>query len=455
MEMLQTIVVMESIVLGFMLLAAAGYFYLQSHRITDTRVFGLLAILFTFCVPGMLGAVSPSLLRILIPMGQTQTLIPLALSLPVMIFCTLIGVSIRFGRARGIGPKKQRTIARQVGLRYRPGRLFFLSFAFLLVGLVGEYKELHAVGGWLGVIRGGGTAYIQARVTQTVGFWGVLITVIPIAAIGMMYSVSIARAIPRQLRWLLAFLILCGAVGAISLMTTRHQSVMLLLSLIALAETRSRRLFRAFAPIALILIAIGAVALASLRYSNKTASIDQLAGNFEHIEISEQIISTVHVNGYIWGGNIPEVFTMFVPRALWPHKPMGNPINQEVFWEFAKLGGVKTVGLLGEGYASGGLPFVALEGLIYGIMLRRMRGFWDRRQANAYQFMAYGSMILGYIYLAAQAGFITLSIMTFMVMLVQVRITMWVAGYLPGRVATRSSDPVSGEDWALAQPATR
>src|SRR6202021_2842880 len=138
--------------------------------------------------------------------------------LPVMIFCILIGVSIRFGRARGIGPKKQRTIARQVGLRYRPGRLFFLSFAFLLVGLVGEYKELHAVGGWLGVIRGGGTAYIQARVTETVGFWGVLITVIPIAAIGMMYSVSIARAIPRQLRWLLAFLILCGAVGAISLM---------------------------------------------------------------------------------------------------------------------------------------------------------------------------------------------------------------------------------------------
>lgn len=450
MEMLQTVVVMESMVLGLVLFAAAGYFYLQSHRVTDTRVFGLLAICFTFCLPGMLGAVSPSLLRIVIPLGQSHTMIPLALSLPVMIFCILIGVSIRFGRARGTGPKKQRKIARQVSLRYRPGRLFLLSFAFLVVGLIGEYKELHAVGGWLGVIRGGGSAYIQARVTQTVGFWGVLITVIPIAAIGMMYSVSIARAVPRQLRWILAFLILCGAIGTISLLTTRHQSVMLLLSLIALAEARSRRIFRALAPIALILIAIGAVALASLRYSSRTQDIDQFAGNFEHIEISERIISTVHVNGYIWGGNIPEIFTMFIPRAMWPHKPSGNPITREVFWEFAKLGGVKTIGLLGEGYASGGLVFVALEGLIYGIMLRRMRGFWERRQANAYQFMAYGSIVLGYTYLAAQSGFITLSIMTFMVMLAQVRITMWVAGYTPRPGEARSAVPAPESDMVPA-----
>src|SRR6202042_1750812 len=105
MELLQTIVVMESVVLGLILFAAAGYFYLQSHRITDTRVFGLLSILFYFCLPGMVGAVSPSLLRVVIPMGQSHTLIPLAISLPVMIFCILIGVSIRFGRARRIGPK--------------------------------------------------------------------------------------------------------------------------------------------------------------------------------------------------------------------------------------------------------------------------------------------------------------------------------------------------------------
>ena len=450
MEMLQTIVVMESLVLGLVLCVAAGYFYLLSHRITDTRVFGLLSILFYFCLPGMVGAVSPSLLRVVIPMGRPQTMIPLALSLPVMIVCILIGVSIRFGRARGIGPKKQRTIARQVSLRYRPGRLFFFSFAFFLVGLFSEYKELHAVGGWLGVIRGGGSAYMQARVTQTVGFWGVLVTLIPVAAIGMMHSVSIARAVPRHLRTLLAFLILCTAIGMISLLTTRHQSVMLLLSVIALAETRSRRMFRAFAPIALILIAIGAVALASLRYSSRTHNVDQFAGNFEHIEISEQIISTVHVDGYIWGGNIPELFTMFVPRALWPHKPSGNPINREVFWEFAKLGGVKTVGLLGEGYASGGVPFVALEGLIYGIMLRRMRGFWDRRQANAYQFMAYGSIILGFIYMSAQAGLITLSLMTFFVMLAQVKVTMWLAGYRPRGADLQSTAHVVAEEMAHA-----
>lgn len=454
MEMLQSIVVMESVVLGLILCAAAGYFYLQSHRLTDTRVFGLLSILFTFCLPGMIGAVSPSLLRIVIPLGQPQAMVPLALSLPVMILCILFGVSVRFARTSRANPKKEIAIARQVRLRYRPGRLFFLSLAFFLVGLVGEYKELHAVGGWLGVIRGGGAAYVQARVTQTVGFWGVLVAVIPIAAIGMMYSVSIARAVPRQLRWLLVVLILCTAIGMISLLTTRHQSVMLLLSVIALLEVRTRRVIRVLAPLALVLIAVGAVALASFRYSSTTANIDQLAGNFEHIEISERIISTVHISGYIWGGNIPEFFTMFIPRVLWPNKPMGNPINQVVFWEFAKLGGVKTVGLLGEAYASGGLPFVALEGLLYGIMLRRVRGFWDRRRANVYQFMAYGSVILGYIYLAAQSGFVTLSVTTFLVMVVQVRITMWLAGYIPGPAVTRSPASVLVENRVPARATT-
>ena len=74
---------------------------------------------------------------------------------------------------------------------------------------------------------------------------------------------------------------------------------------------------------------------------------------------------------------------MFIPRVLWPNKPMGNPINQVVFWEFAKLGGVKTVGLLGEAYASGGLPFVALEGLLYGIMLCTA-GFFEILSRNRF-----------------------------------------------------------------------
>jgi hypothetical protein len=444
MEMLRTLILIESLVLGLLLCVAAGYFYLLSRRITDTRVFGLLTLVFYYCMPGILGALSPTLLRIVVPMARPDVQLPMAIALPLLMTAVFTGIFIRFGRPRRMKPKRQWRLAKQLATQYRPGRLFLVSLGFFCLGLIGVYRELHAAGGWFAVLRGGSSAYMEARVTQAVGFWGVLVCFIPIAAIGMMYATSFSRAVPRGLRWPLVLMILSAAIGLISLLTVRHQSMMLLLALIALLEVKSRKLFRLLAPAVLILIVIGAVALASLRYSSRARSIDQLSGNFEEIEVSERIISTFHAQGYVWGGNIPDLFVVMVPRAIWHNKPMGSSINRAVFFEFAKMGGVKVVGILGEGYASGGLIMVAIEGLVYGIMLRRMRGFWNRRQQNSYQFMAYGSIVLGYIYIVVHNGFISPNAVTFFAMLGQVWTTSWLCGYLPAAEKSRN----------LAQPQT-
>jgi hypothetical protein len=373
----------------------------------------------------------------------------------------LIGIFFRFGQPKRRTPKQEWKLARKLAVRYRPGRLFLVSLAFFVLGLIGVYRELNAAGGWLAVINGGSSAYLEARVTGTVGFWGVLMSFIPIAAIGMIYSTVLGRAVPRELRWPIVLAILVGSIGLISLLTVRHLSTMLLLSVVALLEIRSRRLFRMVAPILLILIAIGGIALASLRYSSKTRNIDQLTGNFEQIKVSERIIGAFNLRDYIWGGNIPDMVVFLIPRAIWPQKPMGSSINRAVFFEFSKFGGVKVVGLLGEGYASGGLLMVAIEGLIFGILLRRMRSFWERRQSNSFQFMAYGSIVLGYIYMSARGGFVSPSAFTFIFMLGQLWVTNWSCGYMANRekfqspARTQTGEPVTAQAPSTTLPAPK
>jgi hypothetical protein len=183
------------------------------------------------------------------------------------------------------------------------------------------------------------------------------------------------------------------------------------------------------APLLLVLVAVGAVALASVRYSSKAQNIDEFTGNFEQIKVSERIISVIRIQGYVWGGNVPDLFTGVVPRAIWPNKPVGSTINHVVFWEAAKVGGVKVEGLLGEAYASGGLVFVVLEGFLFGVMLRRLPAVWERRRANSFQFMAYGAVILGFIYMSARMGFIGPQDFTFLLMIGQIKVVNWLCGY--------------------------
>jgi hypothetical protein len=440
MEMMQTLIVIECLVLGLLLCLAAGYFYLQSRRITDTRVFGLLSLVFYYCLPGIVGAVFPPLLRFVVPLARPDVMLPLAIGMPLMTASVCAGIFIRFGQPKRRSAKQEWKLARQLAIQYWPGRLFLVSFLFFCLGLIGVYKELHTAGGWFAVLQAkDSTVYMEAR-GQTAGFWGALISFIPVAAIGMMQSTVLSRAVPRALRWPIVLAILTGSIGLISLLTTRHLSVMLLLSVIALLELRSRKLFRMVAPVVLVMVVIAAAALASVRYSSKTRNIDKLTGNFQQIHVSEKIISEIHVQGYVWGGNIPDLFTVLVPRAIWPNKPIGSRINHVVFWEAAKVGGIKTEGLLGEAYASGGLAFVILEGFIFGVMLRRLPAVWERRRANSFQFMAYGAVILGYIYMTARMGFIGPQDYTFFLIVAQIKVSDWLCGY---RIEQESFQPAS------------
>ena len=104
------------------------------------------------------------------------------------------------------------------------------------------------------------------------------------------------------------------------------------------------------------------------------------------------------------------------------------------------MGGIKTEGLLGEAYASGGLAFVVLEGFTFGVMLRRLSAVWERRSANSFQFMSYGAVILGYIYMTARMGFIGPHVFTFIIILAQIKVCNWLCGY---RIERESFQPAT------------
>lgn len=429
MEALQTAIVIESYFLGVALCLAAWYFYGQSKRITDMRVVGVMSLFFYFCLPGIVGAFSPLILRTVIPLDRIDVQLPTAIALLLMVVSVLAGILIRLGPPKRISAKKEGKLARQMAIRYRPGALFLVSFLFFCIGLVGVYVELHAAGGWFSVIERGGSAYLEARVTKAAGIWAVLVTFIPIAAIGMMHSVLRSRAVPYTLRWPIVLAILLVCIGVISMLTTRHLSMMLLLAVLAILEVRSGKLFRVIAPVMLGLILVAAFALASIRYSSRRPDIDKVTGNLEQVKISEEIIGKIDINGYILGGNIPDLFVFMIPRSIWPNKPVNSTINRAIFSEWAKSGGVKVVGLLGEAYASGGLVWVVLEGFIYGVMLRRLQPVWDRRRKNSFQFMAYGAVIIGYAYMSARMGFIGPHDATFLAMLIQISVVNRLCGY--------------------------
>ncbi len=432
MEMLQTTIVIESYFLGIALCVSAWYFYAKSRRLTDIRVIGLMSLFFFYCFPGIVASFSPLVLWTVIPLDQVKVQLPMAIAMVLLVVSVLAGVLFRLGPPKRLTAKKARILAEQLAIRYRLGSLFLVSFLFFCLGFAGVYAELHAAGGWFSVLQGGNTAYKEARV-NTAGFWAVLMCFIPIATVGMMYSVSRSRAVPPTLRWPIVLAILSGSVGVVSLVTTRNLTIMLLLSVLALLEIRAGRLFRLIAPLMIGLLVLGAMGLASFRYSSRRPGIDQVTGNLEQVKISEEIIAKIDINGYVWGGNIPDLFVFAIPRAIWPNKPVNSSINRAVFDEWARMGGsmagVKVLGLLGEAYASGGLLWVILEGFICGVMLRRLHIFWDRRRNNSFQFLAYGAVAIGYTYMAVKVGFVGPHDATFFVMLFQISVVNRLCGY--------------------------
>jgi len=450
MEMLQIVIVLESLGLAVPLGMTAVWFYSRSGRIMDLRVFGLLTIIWFYCMPGILGAFSPTILRFVIPLERPNVMMPVALSLPLMVISVLAGLLIRWGPSKQPSLKRQRQVAREASRRYHLGRLFLFSLLCLGLAICGAWKELHAVGGWFGVIHGGGKAYLEARVTKVLGIWGVALTLFPIAAIGLMYCAVRNRILPPGLRLPAAVTIFFGSTGVVALLTARHLIFMLLFTGIALLEIRSKAFFRLAVPVILLVIAVGAFGLGTFRYSSNVQARDEILGNFEHIQIAERIAANVQIGGYIWGGNIPDLVTFLVPRSIWPNKPMGNRISRTVFVEYAKIGGVKVPGMIGEAYASAGLVGVALEGFIYGVLLRRLAAFWDRRRGNHLQFASFGSVLLGFIYLSVHFGMFGPQDSTFVTGLLQIYVITHFCGYLRRDTFPRTVIAVPAQQDALA-----
>jgi len=447
MEQLQTLIVIESYGLGLLLCLAVWHFYLKSKRLTDLRIVGLMSLFFFYCLPGIVAPFSPLILRTVIPMDQIKVQLPTAISMVLLIVSVLIGLLIRLGPPKRLTEKKKQKLDDELAIRYRLGSLFFVSFLFFCVGFIGVYAELHAAGGWFAVIQGGNSAYMEARV-KTAGFWAILMCFVPIGTIGMMYSVAQSKSVPPQLRWPIILTILAGAVGLVSLVTTRNLTIMLLLSVLAFLELRAGKLFRFVAPFMIGLMVLGAMGLASFRYSSRRPGIDQITGNLEQVKVSEEIIAKIDMRGYVWGGNIPDLFVVAVPRVFWPNKPSNSTINRAVFNEWARQGarmaGVKVLGLLGEAYASGGFFWVVLEGFICGVMLRRLHLFWDRRHTNSFQFLAYGAVSIGYTYMVVKVGFVGPHDVTFLAMLFQIAVVNRFCGYQITQESLQSTPIISG-----------
>src|SRR5580698_11330570 len=100
MEILQIVIVIESLVLALVLAITSVWFYARSGRIMDLRVFGLLTVIWFYCMPGVVGAFSPAFLRTVIPLERPNTMMAVALSLPLMVLSVLAGFLIRWKPAK-------------------------------------------------------------------------------------------------------------------------------------------------------------------------------------------------------------------------------------------------------------------------------------------------------------------------------------------------------------------
>ncbi|MGH2108675.1 O-antigen polymerase [Aerococcus urinaeequi] len=105
-----------------------------------------------------------------------------------------------------------------------------------------------------------------------------------------------------------------------------------------------------------------------------------LAGDFDAFSmLARSIIITKQV-GFSWGHQLLGSVFFFIPRAIWPTKPVGSGYTVAILfgWDFVNV----SMPLIGEGYINFGIFGVIALGIFMGIVLKKMDFHYFYRVKN-------------------------------------------------------------------------
>lgn len=106
------------------------------------------------------------------------------------------------------------------------------------------------------------------------------------------------------------------------------------------------------------------------------------SGDFDAYSMFVRTIAYVHENGHTWGRQFLGNFLFFVPRTVWPSKPVGSGafIAQKLGWSFTNIANP----FISEGYINFGIVGSIILSIILGMVLKKLDFlyFYDIRRGS-------------------------------------------------------------------------
>lgn len=131
----------------------------------------------------------------------------------------------------------------------------------------------------------------------------------------------------------------------------------------------------------------------------KQLSNTYLSGNFDAFQM---IISAMHyitLKGYSLGGQLLGSVLFFIPRSIWPTKPVGSgelvitSLNQ---FDFSNV----SMPLIGESYINFGIIGVVIFGIILGLIVDRVdESYWNDSKKFSFKNVSYPIIVFYFFFL--------------------------------------------------------
>lgn len=149
----------------------------------------------------------------------------------------------------------------------------------------------------------------------------------------------------------------------------------------------------------------------AFRESSSTHEWQPLEGmDFANLEYLEYVVYTIpqRTHAFSWFTEELQVFTEPVPRALWPGKPVGPPIQVFNLFDYGNPIGM-TVTLAGMGWAGAGWAGVVLWCGAWGFVLGWIYRRYAQGSQTAFQTIAYMTLLSSLIVAYRDGGLVTLA----------------------------------------------
>lgn len=151
------------------------------------------------------------------------------------------------------------------------------------------------------------------------------------------------------------------------------------------------------------------VAQRNLSLSSAWASVSQsapevLSGTFNAIDLYAAARNFAQVHGLDFGAQYLGYVLRFVPRAVWPDKPLTLGLQMREFYYGDRLSGVPPT-VFGEFYIAGSVFGLILGCVLFGVLLALLKRMYDRSHTNPYLASTYAFLLIQLTFGVVKSGF--------------------------------------------------